>query len=349
MIGYSSNTGLGYQTRDFYKNIGADKVLIANLEKFNGMPVDHSWAYQPRVCNGIPTRADIEWVVDGMDVVFCCETPLNFYLFEYAKKQGVKTVMQYNFEFLRYIREPKLIAPDVLASPSFWKIPEVEKLGIAEVVYLPVPIDIKRIPYRVAPKVETLVHVMGRAAMNDRNGTKEFLKLALDSRMKDYKFLMYAQKPTERSTQQEFDSIMRVFHLMKSKLRNRIEIRYDVKSNADLYAEGEVMVMPRKYAGLCLPLWEALSSGMPVVMTDISPNNKVLPKQWLCDTHFSGDSGLSNGIDMFSADIDSLVETVKWISNNYEISNVKARSMAESMSWDARRDSYIKLFERICG
>lgn len=38
------------------------------------------------------------------------------------------------------------------------------------------------------------------------------------------------------------------------------------------------MILPRKYAGLCLPMNEALMSGLPVIMTDIEPNNVILPK-----------------------------------------------------------------------
>jgi hypothetical protein len=41
------------------------------------------------------------------------------------------------------------------------------------------------------------------------------------------------------------------------------------------------MVLPRRYGGLCLPMNEALLSGLPVLMTNMEPNNNILPKEWL--------------------------------------------------------------------
>jgi glycosyltransferase involved in cell wall biosynthesis len=51
----------------------------------------------------------------------------------------------------------------------------------------------------------------------------------------------------------------------------------NVKNREDLYNGFDAMVLPRRYAGLCLPMNEALISGMPVFMTDVSPNNQILP------------------------------------------------------------------------
>jgi hypothetical protein len=41
----------------------------------------------------------------------------------------------------------------------------------------------------------------------------------------------------------------------------------------DQYKDGDVLVIPRKYGGLCLPMQEALAHGIPVIMPDIEPND----------------------------------------------------------------------------
>ena len=48
-----------------------------------------------------------------------------------------------------------------------------------------------------------------------------------------------------------------------------------------LYAGFNALIMPRRYGGLCLPMNEALTSGLPVIMSNTSPNDAVLPGDWL--------------------------------------------------------------------
>jgi glycosyltransferase involved in cell wall biosynthesis len=70
------------------------------------------------------------------------------------------------------------------------------------------------------------------------------------------------------------------------------------------------MILPRKYAGLCLPMNEALFSAMPVFMTDISPNNQILPSRWLTTTHGDGFFMAKTKIALFSADPRNLAKVI---------------------------------------
>jgi hypothetical protein len=42
----------------------------------------------------------MDWLSDDVDLIFVCETPLNYCLFEKAEAKGVPVVLQYNYEFL---------------------------------------------------------------------------------------------------------------------------------------------------------------------------------------------------------------------------------------------------------
>jgi hypothetical protein len=69
----------------------------------------------------------------------------------------------------------------------------------------------------------------------------------------------------------------------------RITVKNDnINNKEDLYDGFDAMVLPRRYAGLCLPMNEALISGLPVFMTNISPNNHILPEKWLVDSSIGG-------------------------------------------------------------
>lgn len=345
LLAYSTKTGLGYQTRDFYEFMNPDKVLIADLGSMNGMPTDHTWAFQPRVCAGIPSDQDCEWLVDGMDVIFVCETPLNHYLFEYAKEKGVKTVLQYNFEFLAYFRRPELAKPDLLASPSRWGMEIVEANHWGKVVHWPVPIDIKRFDYRKVTKVDTFAHIIGRPAAHDRNGTLAFLEAA--KRLKQFKYVVYLQRPREGRVQEHFRI---VDDALKAAIRDGVNLQIieDLKDNRDMYRMGQVLVLPRRYGGLCLPMWEALASGMPVLMPDISPNDSILPIEWLIPAEFRTTFQAHAIVKLYDVSVHLLVRRMLEVAENIEESNIAARNLAESMSWDVQSKIYTKKFKELC-
>ena len=51
----------------------------------------------------------------------------------------------------------------------------------------------------------------------------------------------------------------------------------------EIWEDADVYVSPRKYAGQSLPLNEAMSLGMAVMMTDMEPQNQFLPSSFLSD------------------------------------------------------------------
>ncbi len=107
-IAYSTQTGLGIQSRDFAKHMGCHKVLTVDLFDYNFMPVDHSWHPEARVCKYPPNDEDLEWLTDDVDILVVHETPLNHNLYTLARAKGVKTIQIFNYE-LDYFFNPKII------------------------------------------------------------------------------------------------------------------------------------------------------------------------------------------------------------------------------------------------
>src|SRR5581483_7515404 len=62
-----------------------------------------------------------------------------------------------------------------------------------------------------------------------------------------------------------------------------VKVKHNIANYEDIYKKGSVLVLPRKYGGNCLPMNEALSAGMPVIMSNISPQADFLPDKWLVD------------------------------------------------------------------
>lgn len=346
MIAYSSQTGLGVQSRDFAKNMNVSKVLIVDLSFSNRMSVDHSWAKQDvRVARGYPCDADADWLTDDVDLVFVCESPLNYYLYQSAREKGVHVVQAYNYEFLDYFLHPDWLKPSVLAAPTDWGIDRVRNLNVAPVVRLPVPVDRVLHPFRKIERLETFVHVIGRPTAQDRNGTMAFLSAAR-AIGPQYNYKVFYQSPGDERAQEYFFPVAQA--LMEC--QDIVEIVADAPDHTELFSSGEVLVLPRKYGGLCLPVNEALSCGMPVVMTDVSPNVDWLNLEWLCRSRHAGVFEGRDWVDVFEPDVDSLVDVMLRFSDpDFMVgANSDADRIAESISWEKLKGVYDDCLESVC-
>jgi glycosyltransferase involved in cell wall biosynthesis len=343
LFAWSTDTGLGNQCWEFYKHIRPETVLISDLSRFNNMPTHHERYPGARIANGIPNDQEMEWLVDNSDVIFICETPLNYHLFWYAKRQGKKIIQQYNYEFWDYFEKPDLAAPAMLAAPSTWNTEIVRDAKIAPVMQWPVPVNRDLIPFRKIEFCKTFVHIIGRPAINDRNGTMQFLEAA--RRLgNSFNYIIYRQPPTDPRAVEYHKPILEMIETVGREVS--IQLIDNVDNYADMYASGDVLVLPRRYGGLCLPMQEALSAGMPVVMTDISPN-EFLPHEWRVDSKRIGKFYAHTFIDIYEANVDHLVERMGKFHESWfmQWSNNIANELAEKISWKNLAPWYLEQME----
>lgn len=344
---YASPTGLGYQTRDYVKYLNPDKLLAVDLSMYNGMPVYKEWYEGRNVIwtSGVPNNDEINRFLDGLDVVFMAETPLNYYLFEEAKRRGIKTFNAFNYEFLDYFKHPEWEVPTVLAAPTVWNIDIVRGLNKTKVHHFPVPVE-RNHPVREINELKKVFHIIGRPAVNDRNGTLSFLS-AIERIGRKYEYIVYLQEPTDFRAKEYYEPVRK--RLMEVKESVGIKIVKNSVDNKELFSEGDLLILPRRYGGLCLPMQEALSWGIPVIMTDISPNDSVLPKNWLVKavqkTMFRGHAE----IPVYEADIDDLVVKIgQFADGNFmKESNHIADGIGESLSWENLKPKYLQWFAEL--
>lgn len=342
LLAYSTDTGLGNQTLEVYKNLKPEKVLVADLSKFNRMPTHHERFVGARVADGIPTNSDMEWLVDGVEAVLVCETPLNYYLFSYARQKGVKTYQQYNREFLDFWKHPEWPQPNFLAYPAEWEVERVRALGLSsKLIPLPVPVNRDDLKFRRIERLETVIHIIGRPAYMDRNGTLAFLELAL--RYPRYEYIVYVQPPNDDRAIEYFEPVRLKLDEVRDKLN--IKVVNGVDNYSQLYSKGDLLILPRRYGGLCLPMQEALSVGMPVIMTNISPNYNILPKEWLCEAELAGEFFFHAPVTVYNPSIDSLSNTFERFTSSEYISeaNLRANRIADAFSWDNLKPLYESL------
>ena len=320
------NGGLGIQTTDFYKNMNPAKTIVVSVEQYK--------EYPERYPDGIfvknpPSDGEIIQFLDGLDAVWVIEAPYNFNLFDLARDRGVKTILQPNYEWLP---EPMPGVPDLYVCPSTWYFDNMP----TPKVQLPNPVNRQVLPFKQKQTCDTFLHIAGHQGGYGRNGTAEILQ-ALKHTNKDFKLIIYSQEEGYKLTHPIYDS--------------RVEVRkMDVPDYWDLYHEGDVLLYPRRYGGLSLQIDEAMSCGMPVLMTDMEPQKGFLPKEWLIPAADISPLRIHRMIEMATVDPLAIAAKInQWIGRDIAEDSRIADQIAASRSWEAIKPRYLAAIENLLG
>lgn len=322
IIARCDNTGLGNQTYNLVKMLNPDKVMLINSFSFNRNK-QYPERYNGYNCihvRGFPDREQISQFLKEIDVVITCETFYNNSFVDLAKQKNVKTVLQYNYEFLDYLQKPNLTLPDVLISPSMWNIDHVSELfgDKAQVIYLPPPIETENFEKSRTNNLikdhNKILHVAGKSAAKDRNGTQSIVEMLKYSKS-DYEIVITTQSPLEIKCDDP---------------RLTIDASSPLHSQ-DLYNGFDAVVLPRRYAGLCLPMNEALVSALPVFMTNISPNNQILPESWLVKSQKIDTLMTRIMLDVYEANPKELAKTIDLYMDSKDKNKIKNQALALGM------------------
>lgn len=281
LIARSDRSGLGFQTKALYDLLKPDKTLVIDSTPFSGREQVKDW-YPEGVdevmhSNGFMSNEVMnEFLDSGIEVIITCEVPYNDYLYRMARKRGIKTILQPNAELNPHFLERRLDLPDVFFLPSPWLEQETKALGVP--CYLVKPPIVKPRTYLDIPKERgklKVLHFGGRRASHDRNGTEIVQALP------------------------EIQGVEIDIHDQGTN---------EVEDQRELYEQGHhIVLIPRRYGGLCLPMLESLSYGLPVIMPNIEPNRAELPLEWLTTASKGKNIRTKNRIETYDPDSQSIV------------------------------------------
>ncbi len=252
--------GLAVQTRNFVEHMDVDRTLVVNMPR-RDCDLDASWCPNPT-----PIRYDdqrhalgraevIDWM-RGLDAVFTVETPYDWDMPNWCRELGVKLFVQGNPEFVRHgQRQFDHYGRPIWWWPTSWR---TDVLPAGRVMPVPMP-DRPRTAAAPDDGPLRVLHVIGRRAWADRNGTDIFLRA-----------LTQVQSKME-VTITTIDQANPVGIWPDDRVK--IDVITDaIEDRWDLYRDQHVLVLPRRYGGLCLPALEAAACGVAVVMPDVPPN-----------------------------------------------------------------------------
>lgn len=308
LIARMDKSGLGYQTKALYELLKPDKLLVINSQPFNQRVQFPGWYRDSEyvVSDGFITDELADTFLNDIDVVITCEVPYNDNLYRMARERGIKTVLQPNAELNPHFREREMDKPDAFFLPSTWYEAETRALGIP--TYLcPPPITIKPVDHEIKKENRQLkvLHISARA-IHDRNGTQ---------------------------------IVRRLPNLGGVTIDIHDQIINNVDNMEEIYRNGyHVVLLPRRYGGLCLPMLESLALGIPVIMPDISPNNDVLPAEWLVPAARGQRFPTKRLIYRYKANDREILAKLKWFRDmdqkQYDEERKKAMNIFDTYEYD---------------
>lgn len=327
LIARADSRGLGIQTRAFHDQLHPTKTMVIDCSSMKPLPIRNDWYPYATWIHGLPQHRDWERFLQGLDVVLSAETFYGKDIFGIARDMGVKTVLQANFEFL-----DRGDQPDLWAAPSLWRWNEWPNPK----VHLPVPVETSRFTPTTAARASRFLHVIGRPAIHDRAGTIALLH-ALESVVADITVTITCQEPGY------IGSLIRSEHIT---IPDNIDLQAREGDQTDywaLYTGQHVLISPRRFGGLSLPMQEACAAGLPVISTAVNPQTYWLPQEWLVSSSHAGEFMAKQHIDLWSANTQALAAKIEQFANNptfYRQASEHAVAIAKELSWDELLPEY---------
>lgn len=263
LIARGEDRGLGIQTWEAYRHLRPERTLLVDMGELGRGFAVHADRYPDATVASFDGHQFPDTVrdwLDGLDVVLSCETLYDWRLADWGREQGVATVVQVNPEFYKH-HDLDLPHPTMWWNPTTWRHDHLPRSAR----HVPVPVALDRFAQTARPDREEprFLHVVGKRAAGDRNGT-QLLVMALRRTRSTFTIEVVTQerRMPSMNVQRNLD------------LRVRLGGREDYW---DLYEDFDALVLPRRYGGLCLPAQEAMAAGMAVLMPACEPNTAMWP------------------------------------------------------------------------
>lgn len=329
LVARAEERGLGSLTRDFYRHAEPDKTLVVVPRGVarHGLESHLDWYPDATVAfydGQLDRRTCLDWL-DGLDVVVSYETFYDWRICAWARELGVATVCELMPEWWR---------PRWASSPTAWWTPtswRMEQLPTGT-KHVPVPMTApQRRPREHGPF--RWLHVAGAQTEADRNGTRA-VEAAARLLTEPQEIVVRTQSPLDLHAP-----------------RLTVELG-SLPSRWALYDDVDALLMPRRYAGLSLPVLEALAVGLPVVMTDTSPQNVDWPVQTVPVTQGDTVGLFGHQIPTVDADPAALAALMdRWATDPDEVvlQATQARTWAAENTWEARAPQIRSELELACG
>lgn len=338
--------GLSAQGQQMVDLLNPDKVVCVDAGSAGrgpSQPPEAVLAHPDRAIQvtvgGDGLRQAVDWL-RGCEAVW---TPEGFPWLGMARKatgRGMALRCHANPELFLWSRSDEGVS---FALPTVW---EQERMGLPVVPH-PTPVGdplfdaLAVVNAAKTGPVERVLHVAA-PAMLDRNGTQVVLDACRAYKGPPFTLVVAGSGLTGRHA---FDLPERVGKVT-------VERVLELADRHAMYADVDLLVLPRRYGGLCLVAYEAAAAGLPVVMPDLSPQNTwagVSTFPTLPAHHVESMRG--GRFHVYEPDPSVLADVLEAFTTKPTLRAVRgdeARQWAESLSWPNVRQAWHDWLDPAC-
>lgn len=341
LVARADDRGLGLLTWAFARHMKPDRTLVIDMGQLARGFTQHVDRYPDALVvpfdgHYLPEHMVRKWL-RGLDCVYFAETAYDWRFVTWANDAGVATVCMAMAEFWRHPREPDLPMPTQVWAPTNWRL-DLLPPG-TPVVPVPVEDDVwTLIPAGTGERLQ-VVHVAGHRAAGDRNGTLQVLGAVRNMR-----------GPIDVTIHCQ-DERLPVVRPPSADVTLRL-VPGGQQSRPDLFAGAHVLLMPRRYGGLCMPAQEALGAGLALAMSQCPPNVGSWPLVALRGQYESRQPTPSGDVRSFTCDPRYIASMMDGLARNPErvvTLQTAGVAWAKAHSWSELGPVYRQRLAEACG
>lgn len=322
---YATSRGLGHLAKSFI-----DHGVVTDIFVIEHSGVPTNWDWYPNAPHTPIKRMDRSLLRDfasKMDAMLFFETPFDWSILGYCREKGIKTFLMTMYECTPKHRPHE---PDVFICPSLLDIQYFPERS----VFLPIPVDTQKTPWKLRERAETFIHNGGYLGLRGREGTTLLID-AMDHVKSPIRLILRVQENVKG------------IHLYNAQTNPKIDYRPETIPYGELYATGDVAVMPQKFNGCSLPIQEAYASGLLVMTTNRFPMNWWLPTEPMIPIRGSITVSIGGAYLNFEESViapSDIAATIDyWYGKDISEFSLRAKQWAEDNSWEALKPEYLEV------
>lgn len=336
LIARGEDRGLGILTWEWHRHMAPDRTLLVDMGELAGGFRSHPDRFPgatPALFDGhrFADEDAVRGWLAGLDVVYTAETWYDERLPGWCAEAGVRLVCHVMPEFFKWAGRDDLSAVRWWA-PTRWLLGTLPD----ETTVVPVPVPLDRWPALRTVREPSFLHVAGKRAAGDRNGTSIMLAA-----------LARVTQPMEVTITTQNAQ------LPQARIARCVDLRCVTGGVGDYWRlyQQSALVMPRRYGGLSLPVNEAAGAGLALVMTDTSPNPVTWPIERVEVERWTRQACPAGTVPSAVPSARSLAAALDRLAGDREVmdrARERSRTWAIEHSWEVLRPTITAALEAAC-